>query len=121
MTYRLEFTIPDLPKLPNQLLGAHWTIRSGHAKAWKRKVWRCVWHLKPSEPLKKASLTLTRGSSREADFDGLVGSFKAIIDGLVEAQVLAGDTQSIIGQPCYQWTKAKRGAGFIRVLIEGHV
>lgn len=118
MNYTLEFTIPGLPKSPNSLLGAHWRIRAGHAKQWKRKVWRAVWPLKPPKPLTSAHLTLTRVSSVRPDPDGLVGAFKAVVDGLVEAGILKGDTFEVIGMPTYAWEKGVRGKGFVRVKVE---
>lgn len=73
---------------------------------------------KPQLPLKKAKLTLTRHSSYEPDFDGLVSSFKQIIDGLVEAKILENDKRENIDVPCYLWKKALRGHGKITVRIE---
>lgn len=70
------------------------------------------------QPLQTARLTLTRYSTIEPDYDGLVSSFKPIIDGLVEAGFLAGDKRANIGVPDYRWEKAKRGQGRITVRIE---
>lgn len=118
MTYRLEITIPGLPKMANQQLRGSWRAKHGHAVLWKRKVWKYVWHLRPETPLEKAKITITRGSSMEADFDGLVSGGKHLIDGLVEAAVIINDKPSCIGQPCYHWERAARGKGFVRILVE---
>lgn len=126
----LEFEIVGLPKTPNALLGAHWTIRSGHAKKWKRLVAEAVRvQLKspppqlsvPSQlnmPLSSATLTCTRISSNKPDYDGLAGSFKSLIDGLVECGVLTDDTPDVIGQPTYLWERGPRLHGKVRICVE---
>jgi hypothetical protein len=63
-------------------------------------------------------LTLTRGSSVQPDYDGLVSGFKHVIDGLVLAKVLINDDQETIGIPEYKWVKADPKEGFIRVTVE---
>lgn len=60
---------------------------------------------------------MTRGSSSISDFDGLVSSFKYVIDGLVVNRVLLNDTRAVIGQPSYLWTKAKAKQGYILVEV----
>ena len=117
-SYTLEFTLAGLPKMSNQLLRGHWRAKHGHAKTWKRKVWAECWHRRPSEPLEKAKLTLVRVSSAEPDTDGLISSFKHIVDGLVECGVLANDKPSNIGIPDYRWERGPRGAGCVRVKVE---
>lgn len=117
--YALEFEIEDLPKLPNQLMYKHWTFAHGNAKKWKTLVRMNVHYLRPKDPLHRARLVLTRFSSNEPDFDGLAGSFKPVIDGLVAAKVLVDDKSSNIGQPTYKWEKCKRGEGFIKVEVYG--
>ncbi len=118
MKYSLEFEIVGLPKSPNNLLGRHWRAKAGHAQQWMGKVLIAVNRNKPVEPLKKATLTLTRFSSSEPDHDGLCGSFKAVIDALVKVKVLENDKPSNIGSPTYLWEKTKQGAGKIRVKVE---
>lgn len=115
--YSLYFVLPGLPKLANQLLRGHWRTKHGHAKTWKRAVWRACWHLRPEQPLEKAKLTLVRCSSVEPDADGMIISFKPVIDGLVEAGVLADDKISNIGIPEYKWERAKRGSGHVKVRV----
>lgn len=116
--YYLEFRIDGLPKTTNSMASATWQTRHGHAKKWKRAVWRNVWHLKPEHALFKAKLTLTRYSSKEIDYDGLVSSFKHVIDGLVEAGVLVNDKLENIGVPVYKWEKCSPKAGHITVRVE---
>lgn len=116
--YTLEFQLPGLPKLANQLLRSHWGTKVGHANTWKRKVWRAAWVYKPVTPLTRAKLTLTRVSSREPDYDGLVSSFKSVIDGLVEAGILANDKRENVGVPEYLWRKGPRSPGKVIVRVE---
>lgn len=72
----------------------------------------------PETPLKRAKLTLTRHSCREPDFDGLVSSFKACIDALVETNVLENDKPSNIGGSVYLWVKGPQKFGFVTIKIE---
>ena len=118
MIYLLDIEIPGLPSLPNQLLGRHWRARSGHANKWMGKVLVAISRKQPPEPLAKATLTLTRCSSNEPDPDGLVGSFKSIIDALVKLNVLENDKMTNIGMPTYLWEKVPRGDGKIKVKVE---
>lgn len=117
--YTFEVEIPVLPRLPNQLLGAKWRTRAGHAKKWEHLVWRYCWHLRPTEPLKRARLTLTRFSSRRPDFDGLVGSFKSPLDALVKLGVLADDAHEVIGVPEYLHEHIGACRGKIKIIVEG--
>ena len=71
----------------------------------------------PPKPLKQASITLTRFSSVEPDYDNLVISFKPIIDGLRDAGVIVDDKFSVIGRPSYEWQKSPRNQGRIRVEV----
>lgn len=75
-----------------------------------------IGHRRPPKPLKKAKITLTRHSSVSPDFDGLVSSFKHILDGLIDAKVIQNDKFENIGAPEYVWEKTGRRAG--RVTIE---
>ena len=118
MKYVLEIKLKSLPRMTNSLASASWRTRFGHSKIWKRKVWAATWHLRPPTPLQKAKLTLTRHSSREPDFDGLVSSFKHIIDGLIEAGVLANDKSENIGKPTYNWVKTGPSHGCITIKVE---
>lgn len=116
--YVLEFELPGLPKMANQLLRGHWIVKHRHAAKWKQAVGRATHGRLPKAPLASAALCLTRVSSHEPDFDGLVSGFKAIIDGLVEVGVLATDKPSCIGQPQFLWERGKRGAGKVRVKVQ---
>lgn len=116
--YILKFEIEVLPKTPNALLGSHWTVRSKHAKKWDRLVWAKCWHVKPAKPLSRAKITLIRFSSVAPDYDGLVGSFKPVIDALVKNGVLIDDNQAVIGVPLYKFHSIGPKKGKIQIEVE---
>ncbi len=118
MNYRLFFCINALPKTPNSLLQKHWRANNAEAKKWKRLVWQQCLSQMPPKILDKARVTLIRYSSSEPDFDGLVGSFKHVLDGLVEARVIATDKMSCIGAPTYSWEKVAPKNGRIEITVE---
>lgn len=118
MSYTLELHIPILPRLPNQLLGSKWQTRAAHATKWRRIIAEQVAIAgRPDQPLTKAKVRCVRRSSKRGDYDGIVGSFKALLDGLVHAGVLIDDTHEVIGAPEYDHEKvgAKDGGVFVRV------
>lgn len=116
--YEFEFTIPGLPPTTNSHGRAHWTVKAKLARKWRDLVVLAVGSNKPSSPLLRAKLTLTRGSSADLDPDGLVSSFKHIVDGLIDAGVIANDRTKNIGFPTYNWEQCAKKNGFIRVHIQ---
>ena len=114
----IKLEIKDLPKMPNMVLRKHWTVIKKESDKWHRLVKLFLRHHVPKEPFKKAKLTLTRHSTREPDYDGLVGSFKWVVDGLVKAGVIIDDKYSVIGQSEYKWIKSKKIDQRIEVTIE---
>jgi hypothetical protein len=118
MTYRLEFTIAGKPKATNALLGASYWKKHKNAKEWKNWVWIACFRELPPAPLTKAKLILTRYNYRTLDYDGLVASFKPVVDGLVEAGVLQNDTWKITGTWDVRQAYAPKGKEHIRVVVE---
>lgn len=117
-SYLLRFTLEGLPKTTNAGGRAHWAVKVREANTWKRAVFFVTAGKLPDAPLEKAKITLTRFSSSEPDFDGLVSSFKHVMDGLVEAGIIINDKPSVIGQPIYRWEKAPKKMGRIQVDVE---
>lgn len=115
--YHLKFNISDLPETTNSGGRQHWSHKVRQAKRWKWLVGLRIGHHKPLEPLKKAKIVLTRASSRVPDADGLVSSFKHVIDGLVVHDVILDDSMTVIGMPEYKWTKAPPKNGYIEVEV----
>lgn len=114
--FSLSITLPGLPKGPNQLLGAHWTIRSGHAKKWKRMVWAKCWHLRPPQPLERCEILFTRFSSAKSmDDDNLAGSFKSVRDGLKDAKIIKDDSPEFV---VCRYAVGKAAPTFGRIEIE---
>lgn len=112
----LSFFIPDLPATPNQLLRRHWSIVMKEKKKWHRLVGLCSIKYQ-GPPLEKAKLKLMRMSTRQPDFDGLTGSFKFLIDGLVKAKVIIDDKYEVIGESEYCWEKCKRDEQGVKVEV----
>ncbi len=116
----LTLEIPHLPKPVNSWMGEHWRVRHKSSKEWRIRVAQEVLVAgKPKScPWKKAKLTLSRMSSGQMDFDGLVSSFKCVVDGLVKCGVLVDDKMANIGQPTYLHEKAPAGKGGIKIVVE---
>lgn len=118
MKYCQEFHLDGLPKTINALGRAHWAIKSAEARKWIRLMGDAIGIDGPDKPLSKAKLTLTRVSSKAPDSDGLVSSFKHVIDGLVRAGVLVDDKFENIGMPDYRWLQCPMKQGKIVVKVE---
>jgi len=117
--YSLHLKIDGLPKTTNTL---------AYKNRWKRIEEKNKWLFKvslalkiddqPETPLKKANIKCTRFSSMSPDFDGLVSSFKYVIDALVELDILEDDNRGVLVDPKYEWIKAKPKQGFITVELD---
>lgn len=117
MSYSLEFKIEGLPRTANGSHG-HWRSKAAETKRWKQATFASAWPSRPTTPLEQAKLTLTRHSSSQPDYDGLVHSFKAIIDGLRQAKVLADDKIMNIGRPEYLWVKCAPKLGHVTIKVQ---
>jgi len=96
----------------------HWAARKKERERWEGLIGRLIPSLnRPSAPIKRASLILSRGSSVAPDPDGLVSGFKNAIDALVKTGVLENDRYTNIGFPKYRWGKCKPKQGFLQVTI----
>jgi hypothetical protein len=121
MRYCISFWINELPKPVNRQTSMHWAQKAKYVKHWHALVGAAVSGKKPHAPLKRAYLTLVRYSSREPDFDGLVSSFKPVVDGLITCGVLEDDKVSNVGQPAYLWELSPPNKGKIFVRVEERV
>ena len=118
MGYSLDFTIEALPDTQVAAGKGHWRSRQAETKRWHKRVAQMVLASgRPVQPLSQARVRFERHSTTEPDFDNLVASFKSVRDGLVEARVLEDDKPAILRFSEYQWHKAKRGEGRIRVVV----
>lgn len=120
--YSLEFTIHALPKIISNGSHGHWATKYAHAKKWHGLVAQAIGPNKPLAPLSAVSGIFIRGSSTPPDYDGLVISFKPLIDALVKCAVLQNDRINNLPNPKYLWEKAAPKRGFIKISIkEVHV
>lgn len=121
---RLSITFGALPKTSNQNLRGNW--RSSFFA--RRKVLNEVVKLLaiearhlggiPSIPFDVARVKLTRHSSVQPDYDGLVSSHKSFLDALVRSGLLVDDGPKYVVEQSHTWEKAKRGQGFVTMEVE---
>jgi hypothetical protein len=116
----IAIELQGLPKMTNSNSRKHWSHQYREATKWKKAVLMAANEnqLIPIEPFAKAKLTLVRFSSSSPDSDGLVSSFKHLIDGLVEAGILANDKFENIGMPDYKWEKCPPKKGKVVIVVE---
>src|SRR5712675_171259 len=113
----IEFQIAGLPRTINSLGRTHWAVKAKEAKTWKYAVHLAVCEYRPEKPYLKAKVTMTRHSSKRPDFDGLVSSFKHVLDGLIDAKIIQDDSPEHVSTE-YCWDKAGMKQGRIHVRIE---
>lgn len=115
----LHLALQQLPASLNKSLryGRHGNNRKN--RGWDNMIWAETCELKPASPLKRARLSLVRHSHRMLDFDGLVGSFKPVVDALVTAGVLLDDRWSVTGRwQCDQKFRPKKDGPLLEILVE---
>lgn len=61
---------------------------------------------------------MIRRSSRSPDYDGLVHSFKPVMDALKFHGIIQDDSMANIGVPEYRWEKTQSGKGHIQLIVE---
>lgn len=118
--YRLELSLIGLPKRVNQAPGGSWHSKYAESLKWHKRVMGKMIverKLPPSKPLTQAHLTLIRYSSVAPDYDGLVHSFKPVIDALRKCLIIQDDNMKVIGRPDYQWKQAKPNEGKIEIIV----
>lgn len=115
--YTFKCKIDYLPKTRNEMERRHWSFIHKEKQQCYELVLSKVHRHRPVRPLKKAVLILTRHSTREPDFDNLVGSWKYILDALKKYRIIEDDKPSVIGSPRFQWRKAEKNKGFIEIEV----
>lgn len=118
--YRLHLVLEGLPQRINEAPGASWHSRHREAQRWhKRVLGKLITSRQnpPPFPLVRAELKLIRYSSRAPDYDGLVHSFKPIVDALRKCLVIADDNMSVIGKPDYRWEKIGPKLGRVEIVV----
>lgn len=121
MNYRLELELIGLPKRINQAPGASWHSRHNESRKWHQRVLGSMIVKRltvPPMPLDRAKVTFIRHSSRCPDYDGLVHSFKPVMDALKKSLIIKDDSMAHVGIPEYKWVLAKKKEGKITVIVE---
>ena len=121
----LDLEIHELPSLYNVFMRKHWSAKKKETDYWHRLVQYQVNKINFQKQSKKAlppkleryQLELARHSSTEPDYDGLVGSFKLVVDGLRHANVIADDRLSNSGPWNVSWVKCAKNQGKIEVRV----
>lgn len=119
--YRLELELTGLPKRINEWSGSSWHSKYRESQKWlKRLMGKMLVNRQspPPRPLNKAKITLTRYSSRSPDYDGLVISFKPLIDALKNHLIISDDSMKVIGKPVYEWVQVRPREGRIKIVVE---
>jgi len=118
MGYTLSFEMPSLPKTTNAMTSMHWTQKKRMVKEIHDTIAYITLAKRPKKPLKQAKISCERHSSVRPDYDGLVSSFKHVIDALITSQIIEDDNLDVIGVPEFKWIKAKPTEGFIVVSVK---
>ena len=102
-SYSLHIKINELPKTINAIGRAHWANKVREARYWHQLVRIEIGDHIPTKPLSRAHISCLRASSRCPDYDGLVSSFKHVIDALRVSGVIEDDSMQHIGMPDFKW------------------
>lgn len=117
--FRLYIVLRGTPKALNKLLWKNYHTVNANAKLWKSHVYNTVQNKRPIQPLEKFNLYLIRHSYRTLDPDGLMGSFKPTVDGLIHARVIKNDGWKNSKQwYCDQVFRKKADGSLIEIFVE---
>lgn len=117
--YKLELVFRGVPPNPNSGYKS-WKSISANRKKWRRLVCEQIdYHRKPKVPLTKASIVCIRATHVKDDYDNRVASFKSIIDGLVDAQVIKNDSDDVLIMRQYLHELTGPKNCHVRVIVEG--
>ena len=95
--FSLSLTLHSLPTSLNKSLRTHRFQYQKKNRGWDNLIWLESRLKAPPAPLERARISIVRHSHRMLDFDGLVGSMKPVVDGLVSAGILIDDRWSVTG------------------------
>jgi len=97
----------------------HWAKKTKEKDNWINLVGHKSLGQLPEKPLSKYKLRLTRYSSNEPDYDGLVSGFKHIVDGLRKHLIVEDDKLSNTGVWDCHWIKTKPKDGHVKIEVTG--
>jgi hypothetical protein len=117
--YKLEFEIDFIPESLNTILRMNKYQRNDYNKLWYERVYLACLNKTPTTPLRSVRLYLSRYCYRMLDYDGVVGSLKVVVDGLIHANIIKDDNYSITGPwQVDQHFQSKKQGGKIWVKVE---
>lgn len=117
--YKLEIFIPQLPPTVNVFMRQNFRKRSRVFEEFYSYVYFVTKEQKPKKPLRKCSLTLVRYGTKYLDFDGLVGSFKPVVDGLKYSEIIIDDNFGVTGIWDVNQQIVKKDKVGISIIVEG--
>jgi len=118
--YTLHLEIPAIPKSLNKAFRTNRFASNNLNKIWDRVIWEACKGQLPPEPLQNARIVIRRDFYRTLDYDGLVGSMKPVVDGLVTAGVLIDDSWKTLGVwDVSQFFRPKKDGPLLRISIYG--
>ena len=103
--FLISFSIKALPPLGNAQTRKHFRERMKDVEVWAILVKAAIGKSIPKSPSPYCLLTLKRFSTKMPDYDGLVMSFKHVVDGIKNAGVLVDDNYAVTGQWDVTWAK----------------
>ena len=115
--YKIKIELDGLPPTLNSIGRKHHWFKVKTAREWLHKTTLAVSDKIPPTPIKKFKLILTRHSSSEPDYDGLVSTFKHCVDALTRCGIIEDDKLSNTGQWDCRWEKAPRGKGKVTIEV----
>lgn len=81
-TFVFQMILSGLPAPVNEMWGKNKMIAYRNSQLWRKNVFYTAKGFEPRQPLTRATIQCKRFGRQYLDFDGLVGSFKPVIDGL---------------------------------------
>ena len=106
--YQFKIEIKELPVMGNPYLRMNRHKRNTYNKNWYEFMFYATQGKRPIKPLNRARLKLIRYSSAMPDYDGLVFSFKPVIDSLKLAGIISDDSWKCIGKIDCDWIRCSR-------------
>lgn len=99
--------IPIRTPTLNEWQRMHWARRGRLGRQVAKEIWAALGGKLPERPFKKCRIRVERVSTKEPDFDGIVGSLKTILDALQPPSkrhpyglgIIADDNRECIGTP----------------------
>lgn len=108
--YNFYLRVEGLPRSLNKSLSRSALKNSqSYIKNWRTKIWRMSWGKEPEKPLEKAEIKIIRHCKKFLDADNALASFKPIIDGIVDANVIKDDSWTVTGMWQFDQQKIEKG------------